>query len=134
MKRPVRWTGRRAAKLTEYRGVLYHSKAEARYAAVLDSEMRAKRVVKWERQVRVPLVINGQHWRTMVVDFRVHYPGGLTALHEVKGYPEVTWRMKREVYDILHATGEMPEPYVVLSATTLQPAAWAKKRKGRKKK
>lgn len=131
MRKPARWTGRKAARKTAYKGVLYDSKAEAAYARRLDGFVRSGALTGWERQVPVRLTIHGLPWRAMRVDFRVHLASGGSQLHEVKGYPEEVWRMKREVYDLLHKAGVLDEPYVVISAKTLEPVV--KKRRGRTK-
>lgn len=130
-RRPTRWTGRRAARKTEYKGVLYDSKAEAAYARLLDACVHAGALAGWERQVPVRLTVHGLPWRAMRVDFRVLLPDGTRELHEVKGYPEEVWRMKREVYDLLYEAGVMKERYVVVSAKTLEPVA--KRKRGRTK-
>ncbi len=58
------------AKRTEFGGVMYDSKAEASYAAVLDDRLRTGTVSWWLRQVRVPL---GPDFATRV-DFLVGTP------------------------------------------------------------
>lgn len=89
-----------------YAGVIYHSRAEARYAARLD-QLRAaaaprERVVGVERQVRVPLTVNGHVVTTWIPDFRVTFADGRTELHEVKGFETQEWKIKRKLFEALH--------------------------------
>ena len=78
------------AKSTEYGGEVYHSKAEAGYAAELDLRMHDtnpnERVKSWERQVRIPLKAYGVTIRNYYIDFVVYYESGLKEYVEVKGF------------------------------------------------
>lgn len=73
----------------EYRGVKYHSKAEAAHAALLDVLKSApdpsQRVLEWGRQIDVPLTVNGTHICNYRVDFWVRYADGRMEWVEVKG-------------------------------------------------
>ena len=73
------------AKKTEYRGVYYHSKLEADYAAELDFRVKAKDIKSWERQVRVPIIADGVHFGEYVVDFLIHHNDGSFEYVECKG-------------------------------------------------
>ena len=103
MRRATRgWTGRRSAIRTTYRGITYASKSEARYAAYLDVLKKGGLVERWERQVRWPLVVNGEKVCVMVIDFRVWYTDGSSAFHEVKGWHERVWRLKSKLPKALY--------------------------------
>lgn len=68
-----------------YCGVIYASKAEARYAHQLDLLLNARRIVSWQRAERVALVVNGTlvgHYRP---DFTVKDHEGHYVHVEVKG-------------------------------------------------
>lgn len=91
---------------------MYASGAEARYAAYLDLLLKGGRIVRWDRQVRWPLVVNGKKVCGMVPDFRVWLDDTRYEVHEVKGYEEREWRLKRKLFEALH-----PDvPYVVVKA------------------
>jgi hypothetical protein len=70
---------------TNYNGHLYASAFEAQYAEALDWDLKAKKIKSWERQVPIPLVINGITVRVYRVDFVVHHFDGLTEWIETKG-------------------------------------------------
>lgn len=82
--------------------MLYASKSEAAYAAKLDLSKRAGVILKWDRQVRVPLVVNGVKVCTIVPDFKVYARNGDWWYVEVKGHPTATWRLKRKLLAALH--------------------------------
>ena len=94
------------AKRTDYNGATYDSKREAKHAAQLDLLIKAKdiedAVIKWERQVEFPLVVNGQLICLYRADFRVWYPDGRCEIHEVKGMDTQTWRLKAKLFKALH--------------------------------
>ena len=77
------------AKSTEYGGEVYHSKAEAGYAADLDLRKHAKnpaeKVARWERQVKIPLKAYGVTIRNYYIDFVVYYENGVKEYVEIKG-------------------------------------------------
>lgn len=89
-----------------YRGQLYHSIKEKNYAATLDQLKKAKgpkeRVQAWERQVAMPMLVNGQLICTLFVDFCVTYADGRIQYEEVKGYRTETWRLKEKLFRALY--------------------------------
>lgn len=88
---------------TEYRGALYDSAAEARYAAQLDLLMKAGRVSSWDRQVLCPLQVNGVLICKMVMDFMVWYAGDEAAYPiDVKGVVTRDWALKRKLFEAIH--------------------------------
>lgn len=74
------------AKRTEYAGHIYASRAEAEHAQRLNLELRAGRLMSWEPQRRIPIVLNGLLVCTWVPDFAVRALDGKLEAHEVKGY------------------------------------------------
>ena len=86
---------------TAYEGVLYDSKSEAAYAAHLDSLLDAGEIAKWDRQVKVPLVVNGTKVCTMIPDFLVTDLRNRQTYVEVKGWPTPIWRLKRKLFEAL---------------------------------
>jgi hypothetical protein len=74
-----------AARPTEYAGVLYASKAEARRAEVLEMLRRAGKIESWCRARRYPLNVEGELCGHYTPDFLVTYLDGSQELLEVKG-------------------------------------------------
>jgi hypothetical protein len=83
-------------------GTLYHSAFERDYAAMLTLDLKTKRIQKWERQVRVPLVVNHIVVCEMVVDFRVTHLDGSEELIEAKGAETEVWKVKYSLFRALH--------------------------------
>lgn len=98
------------AKSTEYGGQVYHSKAEAGYAAEIDLRMHAKnpeeRVKSWERQVRIPLKAYGVTLYNYYIDFVIYYENGLKEYVEVKGFSTGTWQNKWKHFEAQMAVEE----------------------------
>lgn len=78
------------AQKTEYKGRIFDSKAEAKYAEFLDTLTHAKedkeRVTKIEYQVPFKVFINEIPVFTYVSDFIVEYADGRQEVLDVKGY------------------------------------------------
>lgn len=96
------------ARTAEYRGITYHSGAEARYAQTLDLEKRAGLIRAWRRQVRVPLVVYGKKVASLIVDFEVELPDGSLELREVKGFRTPDWVIRWKLLQAIYAH-EHPE-------------------------
>jgi len=96
---------------TEYGGVTYDSRLEARFAALLDQYQRAGMIRSWTRQIpfRMP---DGSIHR---VDFMVFYDDGVFSLVEVKGRDLAAGRLKRAVVE---------EKYGVGIEVVHKPTAW----------
>ena len=86
---------------TEYGGVTYDSKLEARFAALLDQYQRAGMIRSWTRQIpfRMP---DGSIHR---VDFMVFYGDDRFSLVEVKGRDLPQGRLKRAVVEEKYGVG-----------------------------
>lgn len=83
----------------EYAGSRYDSGKEARHAKTLDTMRHAsnpaQRVVKWERQVKVPLnAEGGKNVGHYYCDFHVWFADGHEEWHEVKGIKTDLYRWK----------------------------------------
>lgn len=87
---------------TSYDGVEYHSKLEARYAAELDLRVRAGEIAGWERQVRIPLVVNGIKICTYIIDFVEINNDGTKTYIEIKGAETSVWRLKWKLFNAVH--------------------------------
>ena len=85
---------------------LYASIKEADYAARLDLLKKAadpsERVLRWERQVRVPLVVAGKLIANWYVDFLVTYADGRVQYEEVKGFATETYLLKKKLFEALY--------------------------------
>ena len=79
-----------------YNGYTYMSRKEALYAAELDllkkAHMPANRVVSYQRQVKVPLHVNGKVVANYYCDFLVKYADGREEFQEVKGFETAIWK------------------------------------------
>lgn len=83
-------------------GVLYDSKAEARYAEKLILMARAKEIYTWTRQVPIRLEVNGILVCKLVIDFRIIYPDGSTKLVEIKGFQTGEYKLKRKLFRAIY--------------------------------
>ena len=84
------------SKITEYGGRKFHSAAEARQAAELDLMK-----MDWQAQMPVPLMVNGKHICTMVLDFLVLGPKGNYYI-EVKGHETAVYKLKLKLFKALY--------------------------------
>ena len=94
------------AKKTEYNGIKYDSKFEAKVAQELDLRMKAGEFVAVERQYRIPLYVylpDGEKAKifTYICDFRCERPNGSYLLVEAKGYHTEVYKVKRRILDLV---------------------------------
>jgi Protein of unknown function (DUF1064) len=106
------------AKKTEYDGITYASKFEARVAQELALRMKAGEFVKIEPQFRIPLYIyladsSPVNLFAYVCDFRCERPDGTFLLVEAKGYRTDIYRVKQKILRLVwlpdHPTYEFEE-------------------------
>ena len=90
------------AKKSAYNGYIYDSAKEANYAKELDWRIKEGSVIKWERQHKISLDINGVHIANYFIDFKVWRPNGIIEYHEVKGFETDVWRMKWRISKALY--------------------------------
>lgn len=83
---------------TEYNGVIYHSKAEADYAADLDWMIKGGLIIEWDRQIVVPLIVNGVHICKYIIDFKIVENDETVRLVELKGYQSEAWKLKNKLF------------------------------------
>lgn len=81
---------------TDYKGEIFHSKREAEYCQELELRRMAGELV-YIRQVPFPLAGGSV---TYVADFLIFYPDGRgrAEVHEVKGFPSPTWKIKKKLF------------------------------------
>lgn len=91
---------------TEYNGVVFMSKKEARYAEQLDFLKKAskdhERVVSYEMQVPYKVVVNGKHICKYLADFKVLYADGHVEIVDVKGVRTNVYSIKKKLVEALH--------------------------------
>ena len=95
----------KSAKKTEYKGSIYDSKFEAQIANDIEMMKLAGEVIKWERQVKIPLEVNGYLVCNYYIDFIV-YRDGETEYIEAKGYPTPVWKLKWKLFEALYTKPE----------------------------
>lgn len=89
------------AKKATYGESIYHSKKEAGYAQELDLRVKAKDIKSWERQVRIPLVVNGYKICDYTIDFVVTHNDKTKEYVEVKGFFTPEFRLKWKLFEAL---------------------------------
>lgn len=96
-------------KKTEYKGIVYDSRKEARYAQSLEILQTAndpkEKVVNIERQVKYSIDINGIHICNYILDFKVAYADGRIEYIDVKGMRTSVYILKaklmKAIYNII---------------------------------
>jgi len=79
---------------TIYKGIKYHSKKEAEFASKLDILKKGKKIKSWDRQLKLPIIVNGEKICTYIMDFVVETNEGKTQYWEIKGYETQVWKLK----------------------------------------
>ena len=97
VKRMKARTNKYGARKSEYRNVVYDSVKEANYAAELDLRVLAKDIVHWERQIMIPIAVNGMHVCDMVVDFLITHNDTSKEFVEVKGFATPVFKLKKKL-------------------------------------
>lgn len=91
---------------TAYKGDKYDSKLEARVAQRLDLAKKASspkdKVIKWERQHKISLDVNGEHIANYIIDFVAEYADGRKEYIEAKGRETSAWRLKWKLTKALY--------------------------------
>jgi len=94
-----------------YNGVKYDSAGEAAYAQKLDLLTKAGEILGYERQVKIPLRVNGQLICTYIADFIVYKKDGKKEIHEFKGYMtrefKIKWRLLNALKDEIFGGGSI---------------------------
>lgn len=79
---------------TEYNGLKYDSKLEAKVAQDLDWKLKAGEIKEWRRQVKIPLEVNQIHIANYFIDFVYTDKYDQVVYLEVKGLELPLWRVK----------------------------------------
>lgn len=103
-KRVPKGTGNKFGAIrTEHNGYIYDSRKEGRYAQDLDLRKRAGEILDWDKQWPLEVYIEGKHFFTTKVDFRLHMVDGSFELHEIKSYitaRRADYRLKRKAIEL----------------------------------
>ena len=91
-----------AAKKTQLGGETYDSRFESKVAQDLTFREMAKELIRWERQVKIPLIVNGYQIAEYVIDFVAYRTDGVVEYIEAKGWPTPLWRMKWAIFEALY--------------------------------
>ena len=86
------------AKKQTYNGTKYDSGLEARVAEDLDWQLKSGDLVKVERQVKVPLMVNKVLIANYYCDFRTTDKYGHVTYVEAKGLELPLWLMKKKLF------------------------------------
>jgi hypothetical protein len=90
-----------SAKKQVVNGKKYDSKFEAGYAEELELRLKAKDIIGFKSQVRIPLVVNGFTVCTYIVDFVIDHLDGTIEYLETKGYVTEVFRIKWKLFEAL---------------------------------
>ena len=90
-----------------YGGNLYGSLAEATYAASLDLRVKVGDLIGWARQIRYPLIVNGQRICWFVVDFRLQHQDKSMELVEIKGWEREAYKLKIKLFRALYPNDKL---------------------------
>ena len=94
------------AKKAKYNNYIYDSNFEADYAAELDLLLKAGEIKKWERQVNIPLEVNGYLICNYKIDFIVYHNDDIIEYVEIKGIAFPVWKLKWKIFEALY--GDKP--------------------------
>ena len=89
-----------------YKGVVYDSKAEALYAFKLDAAKSAGLILGWNRQVRIPLIVEGVKICSFIIDFEVSLNNGNLRYEEIKGWETPEYKLKLKLFKALYPNAD----------------------------
>ncbi len=101
---------------TEYNGIKYDSKLEAKTAQELDWRLKAKDIKEWKRQVKIPLKVNGVLICNYYVDFFYIDKNDTHVFLEVKGVELPLWKLKWKLFTALINEIDMGAELIILKA------------------
>lgn len=94
------------AKKTLYKGDEYDSKKEAEYAMQLDDLKTQGKIISWNRQVKMPIEVNGTYCGFYKLDFLVVYDDGHKEYIDIKGYKKsmgyAYFRLKKRIIEAIY--------------------------------
>ena len=81
---------------------IHHSRLEAHYCDELLLLKKARILRDFEIQHKISIDVNYKHIANHYVDFLVTLSDGKTEFHEVKGYEQDIWKLKRRLVEALY--------------------------------
>lgn len=109
MYRQIKSSNKFNAKKSNYNGMEFDSKGEAGYCEQLDWRIKAGEIQSYERQVRIPLSVNGVLIFTYIADFVVTDKHGAKEIHEYKGLRlplfDAKWKLLQALQNELFPEG-----------------------------
>jgi hypothetical protein len=78
------------------------SKFEASKARELELLQKAKEIVGFQEQVKIPLVVNGYHLCNYFIDFVIEHTDGTLEYLETKGFATDVWKLKWKLFEALY--------------------------------
>jgi hypothetical protein len=90
--------GKLTSKKQTYNGNKYDSTFEAKVAEELDWQLKAGDLVAVQRQVKMPLIVNGVLVCTYYVDFKTVDKHGQVNYVEAKGFSTQLWILKKKLF------------------------------------
>jgi hypothetical protein len=87
---------------------------EASFAKELDLRKAAKDILDWDKQIRVPLEVNGYKICTYIVDFRIFHKDKSIEWVETKGFVTDVARIKMRMFEAIYLHNKPNERYTVV--------------------
>ena len=81
----------------------FDSKFEGGKAVELDLLLKTGKIKGYEKQTKIPLVVNGYHICNYYIDFVVFHNDGSTEYCETKGYATDVWKLKWKIFEALYS-------------------------------
>lgn len=109
MYKQINSSNKYSAKKQTYAGMKFDSKGEAGYCQELDWRIKAGEIQGYERQVKIPLVVNGVLICNYYADFVVTGKHGEKEIHEYKGLVlplfQLKWKLLQALQNELFPEG-----------------------------
>lgn len=86
---------------TETGGITYDSKFEAGESHKWDWMVRSGDLLKWERQVKIPITISGHFICNYKIDYILYHKNGIKEYVECKGKATADWKIKWKLFEIM---------------------------------
>jgi len=81
-----------------YNGFTYASIKEMKYAMDLDFRKKVHDIKDWDKQIKIPLIVNGVKVCTYIPDFKVIHNNDTIELVEVKGFKTSVFKLKLKLF------------------------------------
>lgn len=103
---PAKKTSKYRARKVEIDGIVFDSKAEAKYYRQLQLQVAAGEIESFDCQVPYALIVNGDLVATYVADFVTYEKGAPSCVIDVKGYTKgqayAMFRLKQKLVKALY--------------------------------